>query len=920
MDVVPAREGPLSAESTVERGPGLDSHLESGRLRIAFEVAELGAWDYDLETGIVTACDRVRAMFGSDGPLERLEDWIARLHPADRERVFAAFQRAVAAGSVYEDECRVIRSDGSIIWVAARAAPVVDSRGRTARLTGVAKDITARKQMEEALLASEADARRRLAETEAICECAPVGLCLLDTNLRFVRVNRRFAEMNGWPPEAHAGKTPRELNPGLGDIAEELLRRVLESGKPQLNVEVRGTTAAQPGVQRVWNEHWLPLKGPSGEIVGISIAAEEVTEAKRVEAALRESEERFRTMADGCPAIIWVSDAEGKNRFVNRTYREFFGVTYEEVEGYGWRPLVHPDDEPEYVAALVRGIRERAPFRAEARVRRADGEWRWISSYGEPRFSASGEFLGHAGISPDITERKEAERALTEAVQRLNAHMDNSPLAMIEADAQFRVIRWSNGAERMFGWSTEEVLGRAVLTEMRWVHEDDVESVRRMCQGMLDGTGPRNVHFNRNYRKDGSVAECEWYNSALYDENGRLRSILSQVLDVTDRKRIEERLRQAQKTESIALLAGGVAHDFNNLLVGVMGNASVAREMLPETHPVTEMLDRILKASEQAADLTRQMLAYSGKGRLLSEPLNISELIRESSALVGPSINKKICIRLELDPGLPTVEADRSQIHQILSNLMLNAAEAIGDKAGAISVSTGVRQLTEAYIRGYPELAGLEPGTYVWLTVRDTGCGMAERTRVRIFDPFFTTKFTGRGLGLAAVAGIVRRHKGAIQVESAVGRGSTFTVWLPALEQAALQQRPVERPGGDLRGCGTILVVDDEEPVRGVAQCLLERYGYRVLTADSGQAAIELLGRESRHIRLVILDLTMPVMGGQDTLPALRRIKPDISVIVSSGYPEAETMRLFAGLHVAGYIQKPYTMQQLARKVKTVLA
>ncbi len=756
-----------------------------------------------------------------------------------------------------------------------------------------------------------AEARSRKAERDAIgiMEDIHEAVFLLDQDHRFTYVNAETERLTGLERSALLGKTQAEVFPqAIATVAEREYRRV-----PIERASISFESFYEP------LRKWFEITASPVREGGIAVHFRDITGRKHSDDVLRESEERFRSLADGCPAIIWVADAEGNNRFINRAYREFFGVTYEQVEGMKWRPLVHPDDEPGYVAAFVRGIRERAPVKAEARVRRADGEWRWIASYAEPRFSAGGEFLGHAGISPDITERKQVEQALAEAVQRLNAHMDNSPLAVIEFDPRFRVTRWSKEAERVFGWSGEEILGRAI-EEMRWVHEDDAEAVRRISEDMLRGTQPRNMHVNRNYRKDGSVVECEWYNSAIYDAEGKLGSILSQVLDVTDRKRTEERLRQAQKMESIALLAGGVAHDFNNLLVGVIGNASLAVDMLPPESPAEELLRRIIKSGEQAAHLTRQLLAYSGKGRFVIQPVDLSDVVREVTELVRSTAPKKIAIQLDFEPGLPPIEADRGQIHQVLMNLIINAAEAIGNEAGLIAVRTGVRRVDERFVR---ELEGwhITTGKYVVLEVRDSGPGMDEAVKARLFDPFFTTKAQGRGLGLAAVAGIVRGHKGAIRVESAPGRGACFLLLFPAMDSALAARAAAGRTATeqDLKTCGPILVVDDEETVRDMVKSALERRGCEVLVATSGSEALDMFSRHADTVSLIILDLSMPDMSGSEVLPKLLAINSRVDVVVSSGYAESDTLRLFEGMPVAGFIQKPYTAQRLVETVRQVL-
>ena len=358
------------------------------------------------------------------------------------------------------------------------------------------------------------------------------------------------------------------------------------------------------------------------------------------------------------------------------------------------------------------------------------------------------------------------------------------------------------------------------------------------------------------------------------------------------------------------MLAGGVAHDFNNLLTGILGNASLAEEVLPAGHPAHSAIREVIEASERAAHLTRQMLAYAGKGRFVVERLDLSAAVREIANLVRSSIPRNVMLRLELTPELPPIEADAGQIQQLVMNLVINGAEAIGEgSAGTVLVATGVRQAGP----------GVADGNYVFLEVRDTGCGMDETTRARIFEPFFTTKFTGRGLGLSAVQGIVRGHNGELRVESAPGSGTTFQVFFPATagQYAGIALQNVE---DGLRGEGLVLVVDDEDVVRRTARPMLERYGYAVLTAENGRDALELFSRRADEIRLVLLDLTMPEMGGEEAFRALRLIRPGALVLLSSGYNEAEAVRRFTNEAVAGFIQKPYTAARLAEKVRQILA
>jgi PAS domain S-box-containing protein len=383
----------------------------------------------------------------------------------------------------------------------------------------------------------------------------------------------------------------------------------------------------------------------------------------------------------------------------------------------------------------------------------------------------------------------------------------------------------------------------------------------------------------------------------VFNDFGNVTGAVQIVSDITERRQLEEQFRESQKFETIGTLAAGVAHDFNNLLTSIMGNASLVLGDLPTDSPLRERLDDVVRSSQRAADLTRQLLAYSGKGRHYMQKVELSGLVRHIDDLIESAIPKKVALELRLAAGLPLIEADTNQLQQIVLNLVSNAAEAIGDDAGAISIATGLDHSS------------------VYLEVRDTGCGMEPEMKSRIFDPFFTTKFTGRGLGLAAVAGIVRTHKGSVQVNSAPGQGSTFRVFFPAAEE------PSQVTRGDahlLTGYGTILVVDDEEMVRRIAQASLEVRGYSVILANNGLQAIRQV-KENPNIDLVLLDLTMPIMGGEEAIDQILEANPKIRVIVSTGYDHQEAVSRFSRKMVAGYLQKPYTSRQLTEKIQSIL-
>ena len=409
-----------------------------------------------------------------------------------------------------------------------------------------------------------------------------------------------------------------------------------------------------------------------------------------------------------------------------------------------------------------------------------------------------------------------------------------------------------------------------------------------------------------------------WHNVKfpLVEADGR-RYAAGIAIDLTDRVKLEEERRglerqllQDQKLESLGVLAGGVAHDFNNLLTTILGNAGLARATVSDPSPVSECMKRVEAAAMRAAELCQQMLAYSGRGQFVVREVNLNAVVKDVSAVSGAVLSKRATVDFRLADPPPLVRADAAQLRQVLLNLLTNASDALGGADGRITVSTGRAQVDAAFLARHPPAAHLEPGEFAVVEVADTGAGMDDGTRARMFEPFFTTKFTGRGLGLSAVQGIVRGHAGVIEVDSRVGHGSRFTVYLPAARPkpaAAPAASAAGRPG---RG-RTVLVVDDEEDVRAVTRRLLESVGFRVLLATDGQDGVTTFRNFHEQVAVVLLDQTMPRMSGPEAFYEMRRVNPDARVILTSGYGRRETLSAFdsAGLH--GFLRKPFTREEL---------
>ncbi|MBU0729277.1 MAG: response regulator [Proteobacteria bacterium] len=411
------------------------------------------------------------------------------------------------------------------------------------------------------------------------------------------------------------------------------------------------------------------------------------------------------------------------------------------------------------------------------------------------------------------------------------------------------------------------------------------------------------------------------------DSDGELAGIVETFQDITKRKiaekqklEMEKQIQHVQKLESLGVLAGGIAHDFNNLLAAILGNADLSLYQLPKANPVRSNIQAIVKASLRASELCKQMLAYSGKGKFVVQSVDLNEVVQEMGDILEISRSKKAVLKYNLSENLPRVQADITQIRQIVMNLITNASEAIGDKEGVIILSTGAMTCDHNYLNESYLNESLPGGLYTYLEVSDNGCGMDKETIAKIFDPFFSTKFTGRGLGMAATLGIMRGHGGSIKVYSEPGKGTSIKILFPAAEDQAsgmVQETPEFLP--QWQGRGTILIIDDEEYVRSVGEKILNAFGFKVLLASGGREGIELFSEHSPEISCILLDLTMPQMDGEETFRELRKIQKDVKVVISSGYNQQETIQRFAGKGLAGFVQKPYQIEGLMTELKKVI-
>ena len=829
-----------------------------------------------------------------------------------------------------------------------------------ARVAELEQEKTARREAEEA--------RRREHDLwERLALASPAGILVVDSEGQITFANPRVEEVFGVDREEILGRAYnapewRLSHPEGESLADEEhpFGRVMASRESVSGIRLAMDRPDGQRVQLVANG--APLMGPEG-LEGAVFVVEDVTEEVAVKAELagyqrrlealveartselihandrlrREAEElavaqrRQRVLSSAIEAVregVAITDANledaGPNLlYINDYLCEISGFLPSDLAGKPLSFLLAEGRNEEIWANLMESLAAGEPCRADLVNRRADGSEYVVSNLISPVHNNQGELTHLISIQDDITADKAAEKALRQSEERYRLLIEKMNEGFVATDEDNRVDLVNAKIVEMLGYSREELRGHYLGNFV------DVENQRKLeAQEARRRAGVAEPYELTWMSKEGKKVYTIISPTSLHDAQGHFVGSFAVMTDITERKRLEEekrrlegRLQKAQKMESLAMLAGGVAHDFNNLLVGMLGHAGLALMELPGDSSVRPLIGQIETAALRASELTKEMLAYSGKGKFLVESIDLSALVEEMAHLLKVSISKKAVLRFHFAEGLSPIEGDPTQIRQIVMNLITNASEALVDHSGVITLTTGEMQADRDYLASTYMDDGLEERSYVYLEVADTGLGMDAETRGKIFDPFFTTKFTGRGLGLAAVLGIVRGHQGAIRVRSDVGHGTSFKVLFPAAVEAP-RALPV-RPQADeltFQGSGRVLVVDDEEMVRGVARLSLETVGYEVMTAQDGEEAVEIYREKGAEIDAVLLDMTMPRMGGEETFREIRALRPDARIILSSGFNEQDAVERFPGLGLDGFLQKPFQPQELIRVVRELLA
>ncbi len=646
---------------------------------------------------------------------------------------------------------------------------------------------------------------------------------------------------------------------------------------------------------------------------------DEVSERRRAEEKLRKSEERFREMAEHISEAFWLYDWNKREViYTSPAYESIWGRPIEDLYAHEaeWNESVHPDDLEYARASFKKIVHTGGGEKREYRIVRPDGSVCWVSDRGFAIKDENGQVVRIAGIAEDITERKRAEVALRESEERFRELAELMPETIFEVNLEGQLTFVNRNAYNYFGYTQADL--KRGLTSFGMIIPADRDRAQENVARILSGeqTG---INEYTALRKDGTTFPVLIYSAPIFKE-GKPVGLRGFVIDITDRKtaeqerrKLEVQFQQAQRFEALGTLAGGIAHDFNNLLMNIQGNTSIMLFELNNTHPHFELLKNIEKQVKSGAQLTRQMLGYARKGKFNVKPVDLNQIVDESAETFGRT-RKEITIVRKFENDLFSIAADKGQIDQVLLNLYVNAADAMPGGGKLI-----LKTQNQTHLNIKSDHYNPMPGNYVQLTITDTGSGMDKAVLERIFDPFFTTKEMGRGtgLGLASVYGIIKSHDGYIDVESEKGFGTTFTIFLPASESGA--EGNAEADASLIKGSGTLLVVDDEELVLEVAANMLEKLGYTVLKAHNGTQAVDIFKANHGNIKMVILDIIMPDMGGGAVYDKIKPINPDVKVLLSSGYSvDGQAIELLER-GCDGFMQKPFTMEELSGKITQIM-
>lgn len=816
----------------------------------------------------------------------------------------AALRSAIAAGEACTTVIRNFRKDGSAFWAEVHITPVRDAAGRVTHFIGEQRDVTDREESQHALRDSEARFR-------AVLESAPDATLITDSEGTIILANARLEELSGYtraellgesvailmPPEMRAAHGPK-----VAQFVNSPRARMMGAGRQLFPCRKDGS---------IFPADISLNTAKMGEERAVVVAIRDVTERQQMLNRLAASESDFRKLAELVPVGVFRTGTNFRLRFGNANFFAISGLA--DAGAAQGDPLthLHPDDRARVFSMLKQALREPTPP-VELRYVTTGGVVTWALGHARPDVDADGNVIGVLGAITDITAYKTVEAEVRHQAALLSLAND----AIIERSLDRRITFWNDGATRLYGWSRDEVLGE-LTSDLLTIPSERAHLDEAWAQLLAEGAWRGEVQRRtRDGRK--LVVQSSW--TLVRDEAGEPQAVLSIDTDVTERRNLESQMFRAQRMDSLGTMAGGIAHDLNNVLQPILLAVAFLRSETQEPRQLA-MLELLQASAQRGADLIRQILAFARGADGNRAPVQVELIVEDALRIVRETISKDIDVKTAYAVGTWKVSGDATQLHQVVMNLCLNAADAM-PSGGTITASVANAEIDEQFAHMHLDAA---PGLYVTVGISDTGAGMSADVLGRVFEPFFTTKGPekGTGLGLATVHAIVRGHGGFIRAYSEPGMGTSFNVYLPAAGDTVQLAEPTAEHHAhlaDLAGHGDlILVVDDEEVIREVTRTTLEKFGYRVVTAADGVEALVTYSGVRGEVAAVLTDMMMPVLGGNALIEALRRIDPAVKVLAMSGLTSDKRVLRKTETAPVPFLHKPYTAEQLLEALAMLL-